>query len=1360
VRDNVITNNGVFDCTECHSYLKTNETNSTAPTPTPADYRHAAPIGANFDGATDLTAYNNITADAVYEFADGAGFSATTFGFADNNIDRLYEVAADFLAAGYMPMDPTADSNADNVTEDSVDAADLSGADQATMLNWALQGAPYKAPEATTDAATSVTKVAPSNHVSATLNATINTNVHSGTAVPGTYYYEYEEEIEGAAIGSYDLSTTPVDRSSTDTTSSAGVVIDNLICGRRYNFRAVATNGSGTAYGSNMTLDTPACQNPVVAGVTIVADETSQSTDEETSVDFALTVSNIDPGSLKWSKTNGAKGTVTLSNATQTPKNGSATVTYMPSQDQNGADSFTVTVTNFNSGASTTITFNMTIDPVNDQPAFAVTSIPSTSAIEDTLYTYQLEIEDPDDDFSAGLSASLSNEPAGMSVDADGLVTWTPVNGVASSGLVTVNVQDGLEDGTVQISQQFTIIVSATNDPPVITPGATTTATEDVEYSYQVQVTDIDDINNGTDISFSLTGEPAGMSISSTGLITWTPLEGITTSGLVTVSVEDGDEDASAPDTESFTIMVTQVNDPPVVTPGAPTAMTENDSFSYQIVVNDDDDINNGTDLSFTPSNFPPGMSVSTTGLITWAAPRTGSDVTHNNITVTVADGGEDGAATSAEVFDLTVSIVDTDGDTVADYSDNCPDTANPGQQDLDNDTARILPQTDPNNFPPEGDVDPTARDPENARAESYLRGGDACDEDIDGDGMSNDFENSFAFLNPLDASDAVADEDGDGVPNLDEFLAGTQPDVDSVGPAVTAPADITVNARGLFTHVDLGTPGAVDGNEGEATLFKAAVNLSDDDKLALDTPVTGCQLFKQFDEDIGPFRPGRHVITWATCDSNGNSGRDDQIVNVKPIASVRGGQYIGEGQQAIVQVMLNGNAPEYPATVEYTLSGTATANEDYTGAPVTVSFDAPGDIATISIDIKSDAIVESDETIIVSLNKPSNMVLSKNKVHTITITEANVAPTASLSVTQPSAVLDVNKGNTVYVADGVVQVIADARDANGDSLSYNWGDSDNSIKAVATVSGNMIEFDPAALTAGVYYPVSVTVSDGSESVTTKRLLLVSAGEVNVWLTGDDDDGDGVDNLDEGYGDDDADGIPNYLDNNQTPSNAIENQTANLDAAVYIETNPGLSIKKGETAVAAGASGILIGLQDIRQHGGPGGTPVSNAGTDYTFLSSLLSFEVHGLDQLTEKVDVVIPLSAAIQQAVVFRKYNETGWFDFIEDDMNKLSSAKTTDGTCPPAGSSLYRSGLNVGDLCLQLTIQDGGANDADGVRNFVVKDPGGLALEPEPQQEEVVDPAATADGRIGSVSLWAVFCMALLAGWLSRSRVAVTRQ
>ncbi len=101
-------------------------------------------------------------------------------------------------------------------------------------------------------------------------------------------------------------------------------------------------------------------------------------------------------------------------------------------------------------------------------------------------------------------------------------------------------------------------------------------------------------------------------------------------------------------------------------------------------------------------------------------------------------------------------------------------------------------------------------------------------------------------------------------------------------------------------------------------------------------------------------------------------------------------------------------------------------------------------------------------------------------------------------------------------------------------------------------------------------------------------------------------------------------------------------------------------------------------------------------------------------------------------------------WFDFVEDDRNELRSAPGDNGSCPQPGSNLYRPGLNSGDLCLQLIIQDGGANDGDGLRNYIVKDPGGLALAPE--AEEAVDTSAEqASGRAGASSLWLLLLLSL---------------
>jgi hypothetical protein len=142
-----------------------------------------------------------------------------------------------------------------------------------------------------------------------------------------------------------------------------------------------------------------------------------------------------------------------------------------------------------------------------------------------------------------------------------------------------------------------------------------------------------------------------------------------------------------------------------------------------------------------------------------------------------------------------------------------------------------------------------------------------------------------------------------------------------------------------------------------------------------------------------------------------------------------------------------------------------------------------------------------------------------------------------------------------------------------------------------------------------------------------------------------------------------------------------------------------------------------------------------------------------------QTADIVIPLQVAIIDGAVYRKFTSTGgWYDFVEDDLNHLRSASSTDGTCPPAGSNLYRDGLNVGDLCVQLTIQDGGANDSDGVRDFVIRDPGGMALQPEP---ETVDSNTSADakGRVGVANPWFLLAVSMLGYALNRYRCLRSR-
>ena len=485
---------------------------------------------------------------------------------------------------------------------------------------------------------------------------------------------EPDNEAPVIGQGETDTLTTDEDTEGSTTLTATDANGDSL----SWSVSSPASNGSAAVVGGNVTYTPNANFNgndsftvqvsdgsltdSIVVNVTVNAVNdlpviaqgagTTLTTAENNSMGVTLSASDVDGDSLSWSISTAAS-------------DGSASVTagnvsYIPNAGFNGNDSFTVQV--FDGTAPVSFVVNVEVTAVNDAPVIDQETA-SVSTSEDTQGTTALTATDID---SASLSWTVSLAAShGSAAVSDGNVTYTPHENFNGSDSFTVQVSDGELSDSIVVS----VTVTAVNDAPVFANAASTSAVEGSEYRYQAEVTDPDDANNGTDLTFTLdqASIDAGLTVSGTGLVTWTPDNGVTSTS-VSLSVADGGEDGASAAVQNWTITVDSVNDAPVITSEAPTTATEGVEYQYSIQVNDPDDANNGTDLIFTPVLVPEGMSVSNMGLVTWT-PANG--VESANVEVQVRDGGESGALPDSQSWTITVSPVNdapeiTEGASVA----------------------------------------------------------------------------------------------------------------------------------------------------------------------------------------------------------------------------------------------------------------------------------------------------------------------------------------------------------------------------------------------------------------------------------------------------------------------------------------------------------------------------------------------------------------------------------------------------------------------------------------------------------------------------------------------------------------------
>jgi RHS repeat-associated protein len=317
-------------------------------------------------------------------------------------------------------------------------------------------------------------------------------------------------------------------------------------------------------------------------------------------------------------------------------------LSWVPSAAEVGTQSLSVTVVDDRGGARTqTFTVQVVASAANDPPH--VLSTPRTTIALGGRYAYQVQAIDPDAD---PLTYHLDTAPAGMNIDASGLVTWQPTAAEFGVNAVVLRVDDG-RGGSASQSFTVNVVTQLSDRPPAVVTTPPLTATVGRMYAYDAHAADPEN----DPVLWSLDSAPAGMSINpQLGTIRWTPTPDEV--GLQTAVLRVMDAQGSSV-VQSIPVIVRGVDVPPVITSTPPTQAAVGLAYTYQVQASDAEH----DPLTFALTAAPAGMSINAvSGLIQW----TPTAAQGGPQTVTVqADDGQGGIA--VQTYAVVVSLTPPD---------------------------------------------------------------------------------------------------------------------------------------------------------------------------------------------------------------------------------------------------------------------------------------------------------------------------------------------------------------------------------------------------------------------------------------------------------------------------------------------------------------------------------------------------------------------------------------------------------------------------------------------------------------------------------------------------------------------------
>jgi hypothetical protein len=296
-----------------------------------------------------------------------------------------------------------------------------------------------------------------------------------------------------------------------------------------------------------------------------------------------------------------------------------------------------------NQGATTTQTYQLTVQTQAINQAPKINSTPLFVANVGSSYQYQIQASDPD---GQALTYQLRQAPQGMTINANtGLVQWnTPVTGTYQ---VVIAAFDSLGLG---VTQAYTLTAKVNSLPVIRSTTPPTGAIPGVPYRYDIQAKDPD--GGILTYSLDLTSQAKGITVDAQGRVTWTPTSAQTGNHAITLTITDA---ARGQVSQSFNLSVApDTTAPKVIINRSQNFINKGEPVSFQVSATDNVGIAN---LQLLINNTP--VVVDSKGVANFTPTNPGV-ITAKAIATDVA-GNQAEATTTVNVLDPT----DTEAPTV-----------------------------------------------------------------------------------------------------------------------------------------------------------------------------------------------------------------------------------------------------------------------------------------------------------------------------------------------------------------------------------------------------------------------------------------------------------------------------------------------------------------------------------------------------------------------------------------------------------------------------------------------------------------------------------------------------------------------